>query len=103
MLIKDLLPQLGDGVVMVSIDGDPNEDAQLLRRYADQLGFQWRFAVAPRDLMASLSQALGVEFLDPTSEPMFAVSAKTGLVHRLPFGQKSEADLRAFVQRSRSE
>lgn len=103
MLIKDLLPELGDDVVMVSIDSDPNEDAQLLRRYADQLGFTWRFAIAPRELIASLSQAHGVEFLDPTSEPMLAVSAKTGVAHRLPFGHKSESDLRAAVQRYRSE
>jgi cytochrome oxidase Cu insertion factor (SCO1/SenC/PrrC family) len=103
LLIKDLLPKLGDDVVMVSIDSDPNEDAQLLRRYADQLGFPWRFAIAPRELMTSLSRTFGNEFLDPTSEPMFAVSAKTGVAHRLPFGHKDEDDLREAVQRYRSE
>ena len=44
LLVKDALPALGNDVVMVSIDGDPNENAELLRRYADDLGFTWRFA-----------------------------------------------------------
>lgn len=87
---------------MVSIDGDPNEDAALLKRYADQLGFTWRFAVASRELMIRLAQTLGNEYLDPPSDPMFVVSAK-GVVHRLRSGQKSAADLRAAVERFRNE
>lgn len=101
MLIKDLLPGLGNDVLMVSLDGDPNENADLLKRYAESLGFTWRFAVATREVMASLSQAQGIEFLDPTTEPMFAVTTK-GEVHRLKFGHKSETDLRDAVQRART-
>lgn len=101
MLIKDLLPRLGNDVIMVSLDGDPNESADLLRRYAESLGFTWRFAIASREVMASLSQAQGIEFLDPTTEPMFAVST-SGEIQRLKFGHKNEDDLRAAVQRART-
>lgn len=86
---------------MVSIDGDPNENAQQLRRYADDLGFGWRFAVAPRELMASLAQTFGNDVLYPPSDPMFVVTPK-GVVHRLPGGSKDEQLLRDAVQRYRS-
>ncbi len=101
MLIKDALPKLGDDVVMISIDGDPNEDARLLRRYADELGFTWRLAVAPRELMAALARDFGNDVLYPPSDPMFVVSPK-GVVRRLPAGQKDEDLLRDAVRRYRS-
>ncbi len=101
MLIKDVLPKLGDDVVMVSIDGDPSEDARLLRRYADDLGFRWRFAVAPRELMADLARAYGNDVLYPPSDPMFVVSAR-GVAYRLPAGTKDEDVLRSAIQRYRS-
>lgn len=101
MLIKDTLASLGSDVVMVSIDGDPNEDAALLKRYTDQHGFTWRFAVASRELMSSLAQTFGNEYLNPPSDPMFVV-APSGAAFRLPSGHKSAADLKAFVEQYRT-
>jgi len=101
LLIKEALPGLGDDVVMVSIDGDPNENADMLRRYADDLGFDWRFAVAPREMRSALATAFGNDVLYPPSDPMFVVSAQGELI-RLPRGYKDEDDLREAVQRYRS-
>jgi len=102
LLVKDALPALGNDVVMVSIDGDPNENAELLRRYADDLGFTWRFAVAPRELMGALSRSYGDSVLYPPSDPMFVVSAR-GVPHRLPSGVKDEDLLREAALRYRNE
>ena len=102
MLIKDELAGLGDDVVMISIDGDPNENADVLRRYADTLGFDWRFAVAPREVMAALAGEYGSQFLYPPSEPMFAVTPTREPI-QLEFGHKDEADLRAAVERARAQ
>jgi cytochrome oxidase Cu insertion factor (SCO1/SenC/PrrC family) len=103
LLIKDALPSLGSDVVMVSLDGDPNEDAALLKRYAEQNGFTWRFAIAPRELMSSLAATFGNEYLSPPSDPMFIVSAKTGNAHRFPAGHKDAALLKQFVERYRAQ
>ncbi len=89
-------------MVMVSIDGDPNEDAELLRRYADDLGFEWRFAVAPRELMGALARSYGDGVLYPPSDPMFVVSAK-GVPHKLRSGIKDEDLLREAIERYRNE
>ena len=99
--MQQVLPKLGDDVQMISIDSDPSEDAALLKRYADQYGFSWRFAVASREVMASISDTLGAGFLVQPNEPMFVVSPNSGTAHALPFGHKSEDDLRAAVQRYR--
>ena len=98
--MRDTLPSLGPDVLMVSLDTDANESADLLRRYVDQNGFPWRFALAPRGVLRQLSDTFGTQFLTQPSEPMFLVDPRGG-VHLLPFGRKSADALRGFVQQYR--
>lgn len=98
--MRDTLPSLGPDVLMVSLDTDANESADLLRRYVEQNGFPWRFALAPREVLRQLSVAFGTQFLTQPSEPMFLVDPRGG-VHLLPFGRKSADALRGFVQQHR--
>lgn len=85
---------------MVSLDTDPNENAELLRRYVEQTGFSWRFALAPRELIRELGDTFGTQFLTQPSEPMFLVDPR-GVPHLLPFGRKSADALRSAVQQYR--
>ena len=98
--MRDTLPSLGGDVVMVSLDTDPNENGELLRRYVEQNAFPWRFALAPREVLRQLSDTFGTQFLTQPSEPMFLVDPRGG-VHLLPFGRKSADALRGFVQQYR--
>ncbi len=98
--MRDTLPSLGPDVLMVSLDTDANESADLLRRYVDQNGFPWRFALAPRDVLRQLSDTFGTQFLTQPSEPMFLIDPRGG-VHLLPFGRKSADALRGFAQQYR--
>lgn len=98
--MRDTLPSLGGDVVMVALDTDVNESAELLRRYAEQNGFPWRFALTPREVLRQLSDAFGTQFLTQPSEPMFLIDPRGG-VHLLPFGRKSADALRGFVQQYR--
>ena len=59
---------------MVSLDIDPSENAAQLKAFAERNGFPWRFAIAPREMLAALQQTYGTQFLTPTAEPMFFVS-----------------------------
>jgi hypothetical protein len=81
---------------MISLDTDPNESADLLRRYVEQQGFAWRFALAPREVIGELGDTFGTQFLTQPSEPMFLIDTR-GDTHRLPFGRKSGDQLRQFV------
>ena len=94
--MKDSLPSLGADVVMVSVDVDTTENADQLRRFADQHGFGWRFAIAPREMLVELQRAYGAQFLTPPSEPMLIVDPK-GEAHLVPFGHRDANKLRALV------
>jgi hypothetical protein len=86
---------------MVSLDVDSSENADQLRRFAEQHGFEWRFAIAPRELLVELQRAYGTQFLTPPSEPMFVVDAN-GVAHLTPFGHRDAGALRAIVDRYRA-
>ncbi len=97
--MKNTLPSLGD-VVMVSIDVDSSEDADQLRRFSDQQGFTWRFAIASRDALRQLATAFGTQFMDAPSEPMFIIDPK-GTPHLVPFEHRDAARLAALVRQYR--
>ena len=99
--MRDALPSLGSDVVMISLDTDTSEDAALLARFADQMGFSWRFALAPREVLSALAASFGTEFLTQPSEPMFLIDPK-GATHPLPFGHKSADQLRRAIQQFRA-
>lgn len=98
--MKDALPGLGSGVVMVSLGIDTSENAAMLKRYAEQNGFDWRFALPPRDMVRQLGDAFGTQFLTPPAKPMFIID-RSGRPHGLPFGTKSAEALRGYVQQYR--
>ena len=99
--MKDTLPSLGSDVIMISLDSDTSENADLLRRYADEMGFSWRFALASREVLRELAATFGNEFLTQPSEPMFLVDPR-GATHLLPFGHKSADALRRAIQQYRT-
>jgi cytochrome oxidase Cu insertion factor (SCO1/SenC/PrrC family) len=81
-----------DDLVTVVLDVDANEDAASLVTYAESHGFDWTYAVAPRDVAREIGQRYGDQFLNPPSTPMLIVD-RHGEVHLLPFGRKTATDL----------
>jgi cytochrome oxidase Cu insertion factor (SCO1/SenC/PrrC family) len=96
--VKKLHQALGssDEVVSVSLDVDPNEDAALLAKYASGSSFDWRFAVAPKELGRALADLYGSEFLNPPYAPMLIVD-RDGGVHPLPDYLKTADTLQAAL------
>ncbi len=99
--MKNSLASLGNDVQMISVDIDQSENAGQLKQFADRNGFAWRFAVAPKEMIAAFRQSFGVEFLNPPSEPMFIVDPR-GAPRALPFGHREADTLRSFVAKYRS-
>ncbi len=85
-----------EGLAIVSLDVDVNEDAASLKAYAAQAGFDWRFAVAPPDVLREMADLYGSQYLNPPSAPMLLVNSK-GAVLPLPFGVKSAATLQETI------
>ena len=95
--LVNLHSQIGDAAFSVSLDIDLNEDAALLRQHAQSNGFDWRYAVAPPELVQALADEFGNSFLNPTSVPMFLIDTGGG-VHQLDFGHKTVDYLTTQIQ-----
>ncbi|MGI8609800.1 MAG: hypothetical protein ACR2MY_11320 [Candidatus Dormibacteria bacterium] len=78
------------------MDIEPNEEAGILKRFADQHSFGWRFAVSPRDFSLAVRQAYGDQFLNPPSEPMMIIDRR-GAAHLLPFEHRSAGRIRQLL------
>ena len=81
---------------MISLDVDTSENAAQLRAFADRNGFSWKFAVAPREMLAALQQTYGTQFLTPTAEPMFFVSPAQR-PSKGSFGRRDAGTMRSLV------
>jgi len=92
--IKSLHAQMAatPDLVTISLDIDPNEDAETLKTYTSTNGFDWLYAVPSKDAAREIGNLYGTQFLNPPSAPMLIIDRK-GEAHPLPFGVKSAADL----------
>jgi hypothetical protein len=97
--VKALHEELGmqDGLVTLVLDIDPNEDADNLRAYTAKHGFEWTYAIAPREVAREIGQLYGDQFLNPPSTPMLIID-RHGQVHLLPFGRKTAKDLQEALE-----
>jgi thiol-disulfide isomerase/thioredoxin len=89
---------LGDPeeLVSVSLDVDMGENAEMLARYADELGYDWHFAVAPLLVARALGNLYSAQYLNPPISPMLIVD-RDGSVLGLPFGDVKSAEALAGV------
>jgi thiol-disulfide isomerase/thioredoxin len=94
--VLKLKQELGDKVVYVGVDIDPNEDMDKLKVFITANNFDWVYSVAPTELSSELATLYGNQFLNPPSTPMLIIDSK-GEVHLLPFGIKSAEQLKEFV------
>ncbi len=72
--IRKLLTQRDD-VTAVSLNVDPNEDADAVREHARSEEFDWPFAVASPSVSESLKTTFGTTALNPPSAPVIRVCA----------------------------
>ncbi len=85
-------------LVMVSLDIDATETADLLKRHVERYGFGWPFAVASREVAREISTLYGNQFLSPPATPMLMIDRK-GKVHTLEMGIKSVEILRKMADK----
>ncbi len=96
--IKAMLQQMGmvDDLVVVGLGVDLNEDAALLKTYADKNGFDWKYAVATPAVAKEISTLYGAQFLNPTPTPLIIID-RSGNVFLQEFGVKSAETLQKII------
>jgi hypothetical protein len=63
----------------------------------DEYGFEWRFAIAPLEVVRALGNLYNAEYLNPPLSPMLIID-RNGEVHQLEFGKKSAEILFTSLQ-----
>jgi len=72
-ITKDLHEEVGDDIISISIDTDPNEDADAVREHTQANGFTWRYAIAPIDMTQQLIDEFGLVFISAPSVPLLII------------------------------
>jgi cytochrome oxidase Cu insertion factor (SCO1/SenC/PrrC family) len=97
--IQKLHESLGnpDDLVSISLDVDSNEDAESLKAYVEEFGYDWRFAISPRQVNHDLGNLYSAQYLNPPLAPMMIID-RDGSVEHLPYGIKKVDELLSFVE-----
>jgi hypothetical protein len=97
--VKKLHESLGtaDDVVSVSLDIDVHEDGPSLKKYAEALGHDWHYAVAPLEVARALGNLYSAEYLNPPYSPMLLID-RNGVATSLPYGVKTADYLRTTLE-----
>lgn len=96
--IQKLHQELGDSFVSISLDTDPNEDAQKVLEAVLDRGFDWRFAISPAELTKSLIDEFGPAIVNAPIAPIILVCEDQS-TRFLGRGTKDVEELKAELER----
>lgn len=71
--IKALHDEIGDEFISISIDPDPNEDAEKVVKHTEKHGFDWRYAISPSELTIALKDEFGLKIVNAPSVPVVLI------------------------------
>jgi thiol-disulfide isomerase/thioredoxin len=96
---RKMSKQLGnpEDLILISLDVDLHEDEASLKKYTEDFGFEWRFAVASLEVDRALGNLYNAEYLNPPLEPMLLID-RQGNAHQLEYGQKEADKLQKIVE-----
>jgi hypothetical protein len=83
-------------VTSVSLDVDPNEERQQIRRHKREKGFDWRYAISPPELTRMLIKEYGNTIANPPFAPVVLVCENGS--RRLSNGVKKASNLQQEIQ-----
>jgi len=95
--IKELHEDIGDAVVSISLNTDPNEDESRVRKHIEDKGFDWYYAVAPSAMTNSLIDEFGIAFVNAPTAPIILI-CPDGTATFLRRGVKSAEELKSLVE-----
>ena len=86
--VRALHEEVGDEVISIALNTDPNEDRDKVAAHIARHGFDWRYAVAPAELILALKEAFGVGILNAPSAPMVLICGDQSVREMLKRGVK---------------
>ncbi len=96
--IMELHEELGDSIVSVSLDTDPNEDAAKVKMHAARYAYNWRFAISPAEATKSMIDEFGINIVNAPGAPVVLICADQ-TARLLGRGVKSADDLKKEISK----
>lgn len=95
--IGRLHEEVGDSVVSVSLDTDPEEEESLVVEHVNRHGYDWRYSVSPPDVTRQLIEEYGLSVINAPGTPVILVcpDQSSRLLDR---GVKSADDLKTEIE-----
>jgi thiol-disulfide isomerase/thioredoxin len=94
--IEELHRELGNSIVTISLDTDPNEEESVVRDHVQANGFKGMYAVAPKVLTKALIDKFGVGVVNAPSAPVILV-CENGNSRLMDRGLKSVEELKEEI------
>jgi len=96
--IKILHEELPDDFISISLNTDPNEDKEAVKKHLESNGFNWRYAIAPTDMTKSLISQFGIGIVNAPSAPVILI-CEDGTVRKLDSGLKRVDELKEEINK----
>ena len=93
--LKDMV---GEDVVLVSVDTDPNEDAAIVKNHAAENNLDWYFAVGGATFTQSLIDEFGLTVVNAPAAPVVLV-CEDGATRYLSSGVKPAESLNEEIEK----
>jgi len=93
---KKFEAEIGDAVISISLDTDPNEDESRIKKHIDENGFDWYYAISPIEVTKSLIEDFGVEIVNAPFVPVILI-CEDGSARKLNRGVKNVESLKTAI------
>jgi len=87
--IKELHEKIGDDVISISLDTDPEEDEARVREHIESNGFDWYYAISPIEMTQSLINEFGNSIISAPASPMVLICEDLSFRKLGGFGSKN--------------
>jgi thiol-disulfide isomerase/thioredoxin len=86
---------VGDKIVSIALNTDPNEDISLVKEHVEKNNFDWRYAVAPKEVVESLIDQFTIKVVNAPSAPVIILC--NGESYFLKNGVKSAEEIKSEI------
>ncbi|OVE74910.1 hypothetical protein BVX95_00840 [archaeon D22] len=97
-ILKEFHEEVGDSVVSIALDTDPNEDESKVLEHIESNGFDWYYSVSPIQLTQDLIDMYGFRIVNAPSVPMILV-CEDGSERLLDTGIKTIEELKEEISK----
>jgi len=97
--VKKFHEEVGDSVISISLDTDPNEDKLRVLEHVKQNEFGWFYSVSPVELTQSLIAEFGVGVVNAPSVPMILICEDGNFKKLGGFGVRDVDELKEEIAR----